>query len=184
MLLVLSLLLLQGAVPEGAEQLLQAERAFAAGEFQQVLPALDAALASSLDAAGQRRAWELRAMTHAAFDDAAAAVYAYRHVFGLDPDFLPPPGTSPKLAGLIADAQRQGPLVRGVPVPRREVPSAALAPGAPPTRRDAAPSPPLWKRGWFWGVVGVTLGVAAAGTWYAGRPAPLPEGNLGRGSLR
>lgn len=164
---LIALLLGVGADPD----LAAAERAFEEGRYQDVLPALDRALAQPLPLEQRRRALELQAITHAAFDDSRQAVQSFRQLLAVDPQYRPGVQVSPKVRGLFEEAARLGPV------------GPAVAAEVLPTKAEERPEPPLYAKGWFWAAVGAIAAGTAAGLWYASQPA-MPAGNLGRGVLQ
>ena len=150
-------------------ELNHAERAFAAGRFEEVLPEVASLLASDLKPEERRRALELQALTYAAFGAAAPAVDAFRRLLQADPRYQPPPHSSPKVSELLATARRQL-------LPPAAVPALPVPPPGPS-------GPPLWRRGWFWAAVGVALAGGGAVTFVATRPG-LPQGSLPTGTLQ
>lgn len=165
-------LLLLAAAPN--PDLANAEGAYRLGRYDLVLPSVDRALATPLEPAERRRAYELKALTAAAFDDTNAAVDAFRRLLGVDPAYTPSGRPSPKLQGLVAEAVRLGPI--GGKRVQAPVVAAPSPPPAPP------PVPSLVRRPWFWVAVAVAGGLAAGAAVYAvstaGPPTTLPLGTL------
>ncbi len=157
--------------------LASAEQAWSDGSYEQVLPLVSRALDSGLLSPEERlRAWELTAVTHAAFDHADPAVDAFQHVLGIDGAWRPGPEVSPKIRDLFERAHALGPLPRPEWHPAPEI--------AAPQPRTVEPDPevPVFKRWWFWAGVGVVAGAAGGTAWWATRP-DIPAGNLGTGAL-
>ena len=177
-----------GAAPD--PDLVAAEKSFKESRYQEVLPHLRHALDRDLAPPERRRAFELQAMTHAAFDDGPAAVESFRHVLGIDPDYDPGP-VSPKVRAWFEEARRRGaiggPKIEPVPVsPRPESPSIEAAAVAPPPATPAAEKPaPVFAKAWFWVLVaGVVVAGAGGTTAFALTRPGMPSGNLGTGALR
>jgi len=180
--IIAMLLLAQATDPD----LLAAEKAFERGEYEAVLPRLDAALAHPLPLEQLERALALQAQTQAAFGHSEQATDAFRRLLGIDASYLPAPEASPKLLSLFAEARRRGPIapppgllpppkkIEIVPLPKEEPPPVVVE-----------PAKPLTSRWWFWTAVGVVVvGAAAAGTVaYLQRPV-TPSGSLGTGNLQ
>ena len=154
-----------------------AEQAYEQARYRQVLPSLDRALAHPLTSTELLRAYELQAMTQAAFGDSAAALTAFRRALGVDGGFLPEVAASPKVRALFEEAKRLGPLAPlPLPAPREPVTPRVVV--APPE-----PARPLVTRWWFWGSVGVLVAGGAAASVYAVSHR-VPPGTLGTGSLQ
>jgi len=156
---------LAAATPSGHPDLAAAGAAVEAGRFYDVLPHLERARSQPLSVAEQVEALELEAVTQAAFGRNAESTRAFRLALTLDRSYAGPRESSPKLAALLMEARRLGPLPP-VLVPRAPVVAPASIPlatatGAPPR------SPGIVHRWWFWtgvgmAVAGVATGVALA----------------------
>jgi hypothetical protein len=161
--------------------LLAAESAFEQGLYQDVLPAVERALKQDLTLPERRRAFELVAVTHAAFNDSASAIAAFRQVLALDNNYLPSALFSPKVRALFEEARRLGPAPGGL----TRAPAAALQGGprdTPMVEQDHASSS-IFRQPWFWAGVGVLAVGAGAGVYVLSGPR-VPVGNLGRDRLR
>lgn len=164
-----------------------ADEAWALGQYEEVLPHLATALTHPLNRDDRARAYELMAMTHAAFGKSPAAIEAFRGLLALRPDYRTPADASPKLAGLLEAARQAGPAV----VPNSEVPLKLPPPkedlNAGTTRAWADVTSVGTSNGWVWWVVGTAVAVGAAGAVTAvvlvTNPA-VPSGTLGRRSLK
>lgn len=152
--------------------LAQAEAAYAERRYERILPLLEDALASELAPADRVRAWSLKALTHAAFDESGHAVDAYVEALKIDPSFHPGDRVSPKVRGLFAEA-------------RRRVPAPGWAPGdGPPAATGSVEVSPRWyQRPWVWALAGGVVVAAGASTWALTRPQ-VPTGNVPNGALR
>jgi hypothetical protein len=138
---LLVLLLTAGGDPD----LVAAEESFQAGRYDAVLPSVERALKHALPPKDEARAYELKAMTHAAFDNSAAAIEAFRHLITVDPNYAPKSRVSPKVQGLFAEAVRLGPIgIASSPSqpqtapprpsePKPEIKEPAVASGEAPT---------------------------------------------------
>jgi hypothetical protein len=187
---VLSLLVVAITLTATDADLAAAESAYAASRYDLVLPALDRAQARALSPNDERRAWELRAVTCAAFDRPSCAVESYRHVLGFDPDFAINSRVSPKLLSFLQEAKTFGALP--TPEPPTSVslkpnpsPATALLPPSGTAAENPTAAKPVYQRGWFWGVVSVIVVGAAAGTVtgvFLTRRSH-PPANLGWGTL-
>lgn len=161
-----------------------AEEAWRMAQYEDVLPRISMALMRPLSAADRTRAFELQAMTQAAFDKAPAAVEAFRYVLGTSPDYVLPKDASPKLAGFLEAARKQGPLGATAVEPVKTL-TAAPAPTAPVEHSAEVATLPWYQSGWLWGGVAVVV-AAAVGVPVAiaiARPG-APSGNLGKEGLR
>ncbi|MBK7857668.1 MAG: hypothetical protein IPJ65_03360 [Archangiaceae bacterium] len=150
----------------------QADEAFHAGRYQEVLPLLEQALADpALAPADQVRAHALAALMHVAFDRPTEAIAAYQKALALDPGYQPPPDVSPRVRALFDEAKKNQLRKREPP------PDWAQAPAPAPE------SAPLLKSPWLWGGVGVAAVVAGVVTAVLVVRAQVPHGNLPTGRL-
>lgn len=159
-----------GAAPE----LKSAEQAFRHGRYEEVLPALERAMTMPLTPAERARAVELRAFTHAAFDQSSSAVDAFHELLSLRAEYALPANASPKLQSLLKAARARQERSREITEAAR--PSVAAA--NPP----AVESPRAPTRWWVWVGAGVLVAGAAAATAYAVQPK-VPSGTLGRAEI-
>ncbi len=173
--------MLSGAAPD--PDLLAAQNAYNEGRYQDVLPLLKRALDRPLGAREQRQAYELKAMTHAAFDDSPAAVESFRHALGVDPTYEAGP-VSPKIRALLEEARRRGPLGTKPDLSTVAPPPAPDAFAA--TEPPAATSSPagITSRWWFWAGVAVVLAAAGGTAAFVLTRPTVPSGNLGVGAMQ
>ncbi len=162
-----------------------ADEAWALGQYEDVLPHLATALTRPLNREDRARAYELMAMTHAAFGKSPAAIEAFRGLLALKPDYRTPADASPKLAGLLEAARRAGPAsVPGASEPLTLTPSPE--PNAGPVTPAAELTAGSSSSAWWW-VVGAAAAVVTAGAVttvvLVTNPA-VPSGTLGRRSLK
>lgn len=166
-----------------------ADEAWALGQYEEVLPHLATALTRPLNRDDRARAYELMAMTHAAFGKSPAAIEAFRGLLALRPDYRTPADASPKLAGLLEAARQAGPAV----VPNSDVPLKLPPPkedlnaGTTHAGPDVGSGGVGVSNGWWW-LVGSAAAVVVAGAvatvaLVASNPA-VPAGTLGRRSLK
>jgi hypothetical protein len=167
-----SILLLLAVSTAPSAELTQAERAFSAGEYQEVQPLVARALAGSLSNAERVRALlELLAITSAAFANGRAAVDAFERVLRLAPGYRPPASASPKVLSAFGEAKAGLDVAAALALP----PSTA-----PVTARS---EPPVWKRWWFWTAAGVLVAGGAVAAVQLSR-GQVPPGDLGTDVLR
>lgn len=119
-----------------------AERAFNAGRYEDVLPALDRALGKPLPPAERRRAHELQAITHAAFEEPSKAIAAFQEVLADEPTWEPPRMTSPKVRALFESAKKRGPAIRVAPPPPPEKAPERVAEKPPEKLPEKPPEKP------------------------------------------
>jgi hypothetical protein len=173
-------ILLASADPD----LVAAEKAWASGDYENVMPGLEKAVAHPLPRAELVRAYALMGHVKVAFDEVDQATLAFRRLLGVDEHFLLEPDASPKLLAVFAEARRLGPIA-----PPKGALIETLKPLTIPI--EAAPPPPapsieqkrsLW---WLWtGLAVVAAGAATTVTvWYFERPM-VPAGSLGTGQLK
>jgi hypothetical protein len=166
----LALILLQAS--PGNADLEAAARAYAQGNYQQVLPALHSAWRAPMSDADVRRALELEALARVAFDQPEPAIEAFQYLLAVAPQFLPEPQASPKVLAFFAEARRRGPLgVLSRPPPQRP------AWTQPPPRADEVTETPIYKRWWFWTGAAVIAAGSGFGAWEAFHPV-VPNGSL------
>jgi hypothetical protein len=169
-----------------------AERAYDDARFEEVLPELKTAFTHPLNDADLARAYQLKALTEAAFDNRPASVEAFRHLLGLAPGYEPDAAAGPKVRSLWEHARRLGPIgtpdvtpaVKAAPPARPPAPKP-LPPAAVPKAEEPEPEATPWYGRWYvWGgaagVVAVGVGIGVAASMHPVAPA----GNLGTGSLR
>lgn len=186
---MLSLLVIASTLAATDADLAAAESAYAASRYDLVLPALDRAQARGLSPNEERRAWELRAVTCAAFDRPSCAVESYRHVLGFDPDYAINSRMSPKLLSFLQEAKKLGAHRPPEPAAVSLKPNMVTPDSGElfPRSSDAsAADKPVYQKGWFWGVVSVVVIGAAAGTVTAVflTRRTHPSANLGWGTLQ
>ena len=185
---MLSLLVIASTLTATDADLAAAESAYAASRYDLVLPALDRAQARGLSPNDERRAWELRAVTCAAFDRPSCAIESYRHVLGFDPDFAISGRVSPKLLSYLQEAKTLGALPPpGPPTSTTLKPNLSSSePSLIPPSEKQVEDKPVYQKGWFWGVVSVVVVGAAAGTVGAVflTRRTHPSANLGWGTLQ
>ena len=167
---------LAAATPSGHPDLAAAGAAVEAGRFYDVLPHLERARSQPLSVAEQVEALELEAVTQAAFGRNAESTRAFRLALTLDRTYAGPRESSPKLAALLLEARRQGPL------PPVLVPRAAVVAQAPPPLVTSRSAPrrasSVFRRWWFWTGVGVAVAGVATGVALA-QQRHAPASTLG-----
>ena len=170
-----------GAAPTKSPDLAAAERAYAEGSYQAVLPALRQAWRGPLSLHDIHRALELEALAHTAFDQAEPAIQAFQFLLAEDPQYLPDAQASPKVLAFFAEARRRGPLG----ITSHGAASAAVRPPwtQPPPPAPAPEGHPLYTRWWFWTGAAVIAGAAGAAAWYELHPI-VPSGKLGVGQMQ
>jgi hypothetical protein len=147
---MLTVVLLAATNPD----LLEAEHAFEAAQFERVLPALARARSAPLTERELARSYELEALVAAAYDDSPSELRAFSSLLALEPEYHLPPSAGPKMAEVFAQAQRlrapATPVAAAVPVPSTEA---------------ADEEPPTTRAGWLisGSVVGALLPVRALG---------------------
>lgn len=144
-LALVTMLLLSPTLARAANlSLAQAEKAYAALDFDQVMPLLDLAGKAPLTEAEQQRRRELTAVMHAIYERPVLARNGFLQVLAHDTDYQLPDNSAPKIRLAFEDAI-----------------SARNAMGF-------TPPPPITKRWWFWAGVGglmatvIVVGVAAS----------------------
>lgn len=155
--LCLLLATLVGANSDENPELRAAATAVDAGRYYDVLTHLKAARARPLSLAEQVRAFELEAVTHAAFGRSAESIEAFRQALIVDPSYRGPLTAGPKLQTFFATAQR---MARPAPI---LLPPTAPVPLLQPVTGVQEVPAPFYRRWWFWtGVVAVAAGVTTA----------------------
>ncbi len=121
-----------------------AEKAYAALDFDQVMPLLTRAGQETLTPEEEQRRRELTAVMHAIYERPTLARNGFLEVLAYDPRYQLPDGSAPKIRTAFEDAL-----------------SARAAMGV-------KPAPPVTQRWWFWAGVGalvvgsiVAVGIAA-----------------------
>ncbi len=131
---VLALALGAGPNPD----LAAAQAAFNDARYQEVLPLLARALAGPLAQPERRAAYELQAMTHAAFDEKDSAIDSFRHALGVDLQYEPG-AVSPKVRALFDEARARGALLPPLEPPEQLPAGASPPPGTQLESRTALP---------------------------------------------
>ncbi|MEZ0313789.1 MAG: hypothetical protein ACAI38_18625 [Myxococcota bacterium] len=129
----------------GSLSLAQAEQAYAALDFDQVMPLLARAGRETLTPEEEQRRRELTAVMHAIYERPVLARNGFLEVLAYEPRYQLPDGSAPKIRLAFEDAL---------------------------SARDAMgvkPAPPVTKQWWFWAGVGalvvgsiVAVGIAAS----------------------
>jgi hypothetical protein len=123
-----------------SRSLAEAEKAYAALDFDQVMPLLDRAGKETLSDLEEQRRRELTAVMHAIYERPVLARNGFLQVLAHDPGYQPPDGSAPKIRSAFDDAL-----------------SARAAMGLKPPG-------PITQRWWFWAAAGAVLaGVIVAG---------------------
>lgn len=115
--------------------LVAAEKAYAALDFDQVMPLLEKAGEEPLTPSEEMRRRELTALMHAIYERPALARNGFLELLARDPSYQPPDGSPPKIRAAYLDAL-----------------SARAAMGL-----QVKESPPLTSRWWFWAGVGAVV---------------------------
>jgi tetratricopeptide (TPR) repeat protein len=174
----------------GSAHLRAAEQAFEGARYDQVLTTVRAALAEALSPDERRRAYELLAFTHAAFNDSAEAVEAFTQLLVLDPAYVPGQKVSPKIRALFDRARAEAPkpdVPKAEPPPERPLTLLVAPPSAPAASVELPPAPPtppgggLVTRWWFWTGVGAVVAAGTITAWVVAHQEP--SGTLGTGRL-
>ncbi|WP_224363644.1 PKD domain-containing protein [Hyalangium versicolor] len=85
----------------------EARQLYLGFQFEGIIPKLEFALAVKGVTEAQRiEIYQLMALTHSAFDDAAQAEEAFLHILELKPDYALTGGASPKIRSYFANAQK------------------------------------------------------------------------------
>ncbi len=132
-----------------SSSLAEAEKAYAALDFDQVMPLLAKAGKETLTPAEEQRRRELAALINAIYERPALARNGFLEVLAYDPSYQLPEASAPKIRLAFEDAL-----------------SARAA-------MQVKPPPPLTKRWYFWAGVGALVvgGIIAVGV-AAGNRAP------------
>lgn len=160
-----------------------ADKSFEEGQYQRVLPLVDQVLKEDLSPKDRRRAYELQALTYAAFDDTPSAIEAFQRVLGVTPWYEPEASASPKVKGLFAEAKRRGPrLTPGVVPETRPADVPLVQSSGSTTKVPEEKATPLYRRWWFWTAIAVVAAGTAGAVWYA-NSAQVPRGSLGTAEI-
>lgn len=137
-----TLILLMPALAAGrSASLAQAEQAYAALDFDQVMPLLAEAGKETLTPEEEQRRRELTAIMHAIYERPVLARNGFLEVLAHEPYYQLPESSAPKIRLAFDDAL-----------------SARFAMGI-------EPPPPITKRWWFWAGIGAVVlgGIVAVG---------------------